>query len=89
MNVEHGTFTPLVFSVNGGMSKECLAFHKNLADKIASKTEDRYKKIISVIRCKLLFLLLRSTMCVRGSRSVKMDTTAFDDFDLISDSVRL
>ena len=30
MNVEHGTCTPLVFSVDGGMAKECLKFHKLL-----------------------------------------------------------
>ena len=33
MNVEHGTFTPLVFSVNGGMAKECLKFHKFVAER--------------------------------------------------------
>ena len=38
MNVEHGTFTPLVFSVNGGMAKECLKFHKFVAEKIANKS---------------------------------------------------
>ena len=38
MNIEHGTFTPLVFSVNGGASPECSMFHKHLAEKIATKT---------------------------------------------------
>ena len=28
MNIEHGTFTPLVFSVTGVMGKECSVFHK-------------------------------------------------------------
>ena len=28
MQVEHGSFTPLVFSVNGGMAPECEKFHK-------------------------------------------------------------
>ena len=32
-NIEHGTFTPLVFSVNGGANTECLMFHKHLAEK--------------------------------------------------------
>ena len=36
MNVEHGTFTPLVFYLNGGMAKECLKFHKFVAEKIAN-----------------------------------------------------
>ena len=38
MNVEHGTFTPLVFSVHGSTGPECSAYHANLADKIATKT---------------------------------------------------
>ena len=34
MNVEHGTFTPLVFFVDGGMAKDCLKFHKFVAEKM-------------------------------------------------------
>ena len=30
MNVEHGTFTPLVYSINGGIGPECSAYHKHL-----------------------------------------------------------
>ena len=50
MNVEHGTFTPLVFSVNGGMAKECLKFHKFVAEKIANKSGCRYEKVLSIIK---------------------------------------
>ena len=37
MNTEHGTFTPLVFSVNDVLGKECSMFHKRVAQKIAKK----------------------------------------------------
>ena len=37
MQVEHGTFTPLVFSVNGGVGPEAEVFHKHIADRIAEK----------------------------------------------------
>ena len=37
MNIEHGTFTPLVFSVSGVLGKECSMFHKHMAEKIAKK----------------------------------------------------
>ena len=37
MNTEHGTFTPLVFSVNDVLGKECSMFHKHVAQKIAKK----------------------------------------------------
>ena len=58
MNVEHGTFTPLVFSVNGGMAKECLKFHKFVAEKIANKSGCCYEKVLSIIKCKFSFLIL-------------------------------
>ena len=35
--VEHGVFTPLVLSSNGGMGKEATTFYKRLADMIAQK----------------------------------------------------
>ena len=69
MNVEHGTFTPLVFSLNGVMSPECEKFHKHLATKISTKTEQRYSAVMNLIRVKLSFLILRACLvCVRGSR---------------------
>ena len=85
MNIEHGTFTPLVFSVHGGMARECSIFHKYLADKIASKTGCRYEKVLSLMKCKLSFLILRaSLMCVRGSRSLRThaENHHIDDFEL-------
>ena len=88
MNVEHGTFTPLVFSVNGGMAKECLKFHKFVAEKIANKSGCRYEKVLSIIKCKLSFLILRaSLMCVRGSRSFTTHSGnhVVDDFQIAFD----
>ena len=38
INVEHGTFTPLVFSLTGGEGPETSMFHKHIAQKIANKT---------------------------------------------------
>ena len=90
MNVEHGTFTPLVFSVTGVMGKECQTFHKHLADKISRKTEQVYSDVIKVIRCKMSFLILRAAlMCVRGSRSHQTYETVGDDLALISINARL
>ena len=88
MNVEHGTFTPLVFSVNGGMAKECLKLHKFVAEKIANKSGCRNEKVLSIIKCKLSFLILRaSLMCVRGSCSLTTHSGnhAVDDFKIAFD----
>ena len=57
MNVEHGTFTPLAFSVVGGEGTETLTFHRHLDSKIALKKYERYENVVSFIRCKLSFLI--------------------------------
>ena len=90
MNIENGTFTPLVFSVNGGMGKECSMYHKHIAEKISTKTEERYEKVLSMIRCKLSFIILRAClMCIRGSRCAsKMKITDVDDFGIAYDAAR-
>ena len=88
MNIEHCPFTPLVFSMNGGMAKECLKFHKFVAEKIAKKSGCRYEKVLSIIKCKLSFLILcASLMCVRGSRSLTTQSGnhAVDDFEIAFD----
>ena len=88
MNVEHGTFTPLVFSINGSVGSECSIFHKHIANMIALKTEERYEKIFSIIRCRLSFLILRSSlMCIRGSRSTKTNWN-IDDFEIACRTTR-
>lgn len=70
MEIEHGTFTPLVFTTTGVMSHECQSFHKTLAEKIAAKKGERYDDVIRYIRMKISFLVLHATLlCIRGSRS--------------------
>ena len=75
MEVEHGTFTPLVFTSTGVMSHECSVFHKALATKISEKRGERYEIIMRYLRVKLSFLAVKSTLlCLRGSRSTKATT---------------
>ena len=90
MNVEHGTFTPLVFSVTGGEGPETSAFHKHLASKISQKTEDRYERVLTLIRCKLSFLILRAVLtCLRGSRSYSKSNALVGEFGLAWHTARL
>ena len=42
MNIEHGTFTPLVFSASGVLGKECSMFQTHMAEKIAKKSNESY-----------------------------------------------
>ena len=70
LDIEHGTFTPLVLTTTGGMGKECLMHHSRLAKLIAIKKEEQYAKTISWIRTRTSFALLRSALvCLRGSRT--------------------
>ena len=92
MNVEHGTFTPLIFSINGGTGPEAHKFHKHIANKISCKTGERYDKVVSWIRCKLSFLILRACLtCLRGSRVISRDAFSEvpDDIALASDAASL
>ena len=41
-DIEHGSFTPLVFSTTGGMGKAANIFYKRLASQIAKKTAISY-----------------------------------------------
>ena len=88
---EHGTFTPLVFSINGGMGPENIKYHKHLADRIATKTNQQYEKVITWIRCKLSFIIMKSALlCLRGSRSLNVvNANAVDDFAFACDEALL
>ena len=85
LEIEQGTFTPLVFSTTGGMGEECQRFHSRLAELLASKKGDDYSTTISWIRCKVSFAVLRTALlCLRGSRTLKrVKANLIDtDFDL-------
>ena len=70
LNVEHGTFTPLIFSTTGGMGKENTKYHKRLAGLIALKRNEDYPTVISYLRKKIRFALLRTTLiAIRGTRT--------------------
>ena len=70
LDVEMGSFTPLVFGTNGGMGADCNCFLKRLAEKLSEKNEESYHITITWIRTLLSFEILRSVhICVRGSRT--------------------
>ena len=70
LDVEMGSFTPLVFGTNGGMGNECQRFLKHLADKIAQKDTEPYNTVIAWLTKQISFEFLRLVhACVRGSRT--------------------
>ena len=63
--VEHGCFSPLVFSVAGGMGPSATVVYKRLATMISTKFNQQYSQTINWLRCRLTFSLLRSEiMCI-------------------------
>ena len=69
IEVEHATFTPLIFGTNGGMGVECQIFIKHLAEKLSQKQSTEYDQVMTWLRTRLSFLIVRSTLlCARGSR---------------------
>ena len=75
LNVEHGTFTPIILSCFGGMGTEAQRFYNRLGIKVAEKRNEHISFTISLLRTKLSF-------SIRGSRSHKVKTEAFRDHDV-------
>ena len=70
MEIDHGTFTPIVLTTKGVMGWECEKFHKTLAEKLAGKKEEKYEDVIQFIPVKISFLALKSeVLCLRGTRA--------------------
>ena len=81
--IEHGSFTPLVFSCSGGMGPLATIVYRRLASLISEKSSQSYSMTLYWLRCKLSFSLLRSAITsLRGSRSsyhrFKFSDTAID-----------
>ena len=90
IEVEHGSFTPLVFSTCGGMGSEAFNFHKRLAERISVKRNEAYDDVITYIRRKLRFSILRTSLiAVRGTRKPfkKIRRMNFSELDFGTDSI--
>ena len=69
LNVEKGSFSPLIFSTTGGMGPECTRYHRRVAKLIAAKRGEEYSDTINYIRTKLRIALLNCTLvALRGER---------------------
>ena len=71
IEVEHGSFTPLVFAATGGCGRECRKFYRRLTEMIDEKEHSTYSEVMTHLDRKINFALLRSIItCIRGSRTV-------------------
>ena len=70
VEIEKGSFTPLVFSCSGGVAPEAATFVKKLALKLSNKRLESYSSTVNFIRRRLRFDLLRTCLIsLRGERS--------------------
>ena len=60
MDVEMGTFTPLVFGTNGGMGLDCQNFLRTLANKRLSKINEPYGSVTIQRTIQIKFELIKS-----------------------------
>ena len=59
VEVEHGSFTPLVFSATGGMSTAASICYKQIAVKLSEKSNTPYTMTMAWLRTNISFSLLR------------------------------
>ena len=89
ITVERGSFTPLVYTTFGGWGPQATRYHKRLAEKISSKRNEDYSHVLSHMRARVRFSLLRSTLvAVRGERGKRQPAArplASTSFNLIPD----
>ena len=69
IQVERGTFTPLVFSTNGVMGQEARIAMRKLATEIANKRKEPFSSVMGLLCCRISFALIRAAItCLRGTR---------------------
>ena len=65
------------------MGRECLRYHSRLAELISVEKGEDYAKILTWIKGKVSFSILRSALlCLRGSRSNRRRTNNVKDIDV-------
>ncbi len=73
IQVEKGSFVPLVYTTTGGMGPQCQRAHKRIAELVAERRNERYADVINHIRTRLRFSLLKSILvAVRGARGKRL-----------------
>ena len=71
LQIDHGTFTLLVFSIYGSMRRECHKFYSQLSDLLSEKLNLPKSVVANWIRLKVCFALLKSSLlCLHGSQTL-------------------
>ena len=85
--MEKGTFTPLIYFIFGGFGPVADRYHKRLAKLISWKRNEDYAKVVSHMRIKFRFTILRSTLVTlrgeRGKKTRNVTAVSSTSFNLI------
>ena len=54
IEVEQGSFTPMVFTTTAGRADECMSYHSRLAELLSNKKGEDYSTTITWIRVSLI-----------------------------------
>ena len=88
LQIEKGSFTPLVFATTGGMGREAQSLIKKIAERMEMTSGQKYAVCMGFMRKRLRFELLKTTIiALRGYRgrdnySVEESSSDFSDMDL-------
>ncbi len=70
--IEHGDFSPMAFSITGGVGSQADIVTKRLSAKLAAKQEIPKSVVAGWMNCRISFAVLRSALvCIRGSRPLR------------------
>ena len=91
IEVEQGSFSPLIFTPYGGTSRETEHFITTLSSKISEKRNVAHSVVTNWPRTKLSFSLLRSAiLSVRGSRNTKRRISVdIDDIEISNEMSKI
>ena len=90
IQIEHGSFTPIVLSAMGGFGVETSVFISKLIEKLAEKKGDEPSVVANYIRTKISFELVRSQVaCIRGARKMRKMTVDTCDMNLVTSNANI
>ena len=84
IQVEKGSFTPVVLSSLGGFGVESGRFLAKLIELVSQKKNLEQSVVANYIRTKISFELVRSQIaCIRGARSLKVMSMEVDEAEVV------
>jgi hypothetical protein len=87
VEVEKGTFTPMVFSSLGGCGIEASRLMKRVGEMMAEKQDANKAATMNLIRTKLSFSVVKSAvLCIRATRSMRRRWRDDEEIDVAVDA---